>query len=499
MKNKYVLLFAIAITLIISLPSYSGGPLTVRKGKAITYKKKPFVYRYDLGNLGMFSNQEAVDLSESLFSIYEDIPTSTIVLKQDSPGFLKEDLTADNIGNIIQPKTIMDLVGYTPIIFDDDGSILDLFAGSGASNQILGFAGPVLTILNNGKVKIDESRVVLNGKAVNGVIGIPGDNIDVDENTFKTTVLHEVGHAIGLDHSQINDEALLSPDPGVRETVPLMFPVALSSKFDLRRDDISSVSLLYPNESELAKFGQIKGFVFQADGKTPVLGANIIARNVNDPENEAISCVSDFLTRKTGEFNLFAVPPGDYKIEIEPINTRFVGGSGNAGSGVGPYATSLSDESFASFVPEGFFTGFNLPVTSEEDKALIVMVMAGEVVEDILVIANTSSEIIDFTLDGPGELELRKKKNKLVINFSLGIMSGEVNCKTMHNLNHKIKIKPESFDLNNDKNKQSIKVKLPKSLVKEVLSNGNSQTLSLKINCANGTEAIKEVLLKKPF
>ncbi len=382
MKKIIIILgFIFAFILTSEYQALAGGPLVVKGAMPITYGTRPFLYRYDKGTLGMFSNQEAIDIIEPLYMNWQAVPTGEIKFQRDNPGSLDFDVTASNFNSILNSP---DLLGYTPVIFDNDGKLLDAFLGNGAGSSVLGLSGPVT--VNSGPLvnQIAESQAIFNGRFVNGINSPSDPESSVD--SLKGTIIHETGHGIGLDHTQINLEAI---KPGatqaIRDAVPLMFPVAVNDLFIIRRDDASAVSFLYPNISELTKFGKIEGRVLRQDGKTPVQGANIIAKNINDPKLEAISCVSDFLTDGTGSFTLFAVPPGTYTIEIEPVDLSFTGGSG-----VGPYTTSTTDKSFQNPVPKGFYIGPNKSIVTDESKALRVTVAAGQTVSNVDIIGSTT-------------------------------------------------------------------------------------------------------------
>ena len=376
---------AIFLTLVFfatnNFPCFAGGPLVVKGGMSITYGTRPFLYRYDQGSLGMFSNAEIIAIIEDLYNDWETVSTTEVNFKRDTPGSLDFDVTAANFDSILNSE---DLLGYTPVIFDSDGSLLNAFLGSGAGNSVLGLAGPVTVSSGPLANQIAESQAIFNGRFIDGTD--TGSNPESTADSLKGTIIHETGHGIGLDHSQINLEAI---KPGatqsIRDTVPLMFPVAVNDLFLIRRDDASAISLLYPNQSQLGSFGKIEGKVFRKDGITPVQGANVIARSVDDPTLEAISCVSDYLTENTGLYTLFAVPPGNYKIEIEPIDLSFTGGSG-----VGPFTASTTDKSFQNPVPAGFYTGPDKPITTDETLALTVNVLAGQIISDVNIIASTT-------------------------------------------------------------------------------------------------------------
>lgn len=376
MRKSIFILVYLFVCLSFIPSSYAGGPLSISNGMALKYEGQ-IIYRFDRGSLGKFSNSEAVSLIEDLLKDIEGAEASSIDFKRDNPEFLTSDINSTNFEPILNTE---ELLGFSPIIFDNDGLIFDALNGQGASNFILGVAGPVTEPTST---MIEESIAIFNGKFINGINN--SSDRESDTSTFKGTIIHEFGHFIGLDHSQINVEAV---EPGASEeiinSVPLMFPVAVNSLFQEKRDDKSALALLYPDSEELKKLGSIEGKIFREDGLTPVLGANIIARKVDNPLNEAVSSISDFLEEGNGRFTLFALPPGDYTLEIEPVHSSFT-----SGSGVGPYTKSSTDLSFQNPVPKGFFTGANKPITSDKSQALIVMVVAGQKLTDQNIIAST--------------------------------------------------------------------------------------------------------------
>jgi len=381
MKRFYLLL--ILVFFITScLSAHAGGPLVIKNGMAITYGSRPLLYRFDLGTLGIFSNADARKLFEDRFMDWESVPTALNSFKRDNPDSLTFDVTANNFDPILNSK---DLLGYTPVVFDSDGSLLNAFLGNGAGNSVLGLSGPITVSSGPLANQIAESQAVFNGRFVDGINTLTNPESSTD--SFKGTIIHEFGHGRGLDHAQINVEAIKpASNQGLRDSVPLMFPVAVNDLFVIRRDDASAISSLYPNQSTINGFGTIEGKLFRQDGTTPVLGGNIIARSITNPTLEAISCVSDFLTQSDGFYKLYAVPPGQYTIEIEPIDLSFTGGSG-----VGPYTNSKTDISFQNPVPKGYYTGPNKPITSDKTQALTVTVTAGQAIKDANIIASQTA------------------------------------------------------------------------------------------------------------
>jgi len=323
------------------------------------------------------STDEAIQIFEEMFLEWENVSTTKIKFEEDDPQLIDKDIDQTNY---LPYFLTTQPLGYTPIIFDTNGSIIDKLYGENASLQFLGFGGPVFADRSG---HIIESLLIINGIWYNNIQ--TSSDPERSLNDFKTTIAHELGHVQGLDHSQINVNSLnLGATQELKDSVPLMFPIGISELPDLRQDDKSSVSLLYPNENGLTNFGIIKGKVFREDGNTPVLGTNVIARNLDDPTFVAISCVSDYLVDGTGSFSLTAVPPGKYTIEVEPINPLF---SGN--STVGLYAKNLCDSSFLYPVVKGYYSGPNSFTTADKDSASILDLEAGKTIDNINVIATT--------------------------------------------------------------------------------------------------------------
>jgi hypothetical protein len=215
----------------------------------------------------------------------------------------------------------------------------------------------------------------MNGKFQDG--SRTSSNLELTADEFDEAITHEIGHFLGLDHSQINLDLLLefaSPcDEDRLAGLPLMFPFAFCQARKtaglsiLSPDDLAWISTLYPNASTINSYGTISGTIFFADGVSQVQGANVIARLVDDPntpEDEsrrvAVSVVSGYLftgnpgqsvtaslpaagenntngdasgSRKPSLIGYYelSVPPGTYTVEVESVFEVFV-----AGSGVGP-------------------------------------------------------------------------------------------------------------------------------------------------------------------
>jgi hypothetical protein len=215
-----------------------------------------------------------------------------------------------------------------------------------------------------------SSAIVMNGAFQDGVS--KANNFELTPNEFDEAITHEMGHFLGLDHSQINLEVLLQNvypcDLDDLAGLPLMFPIAVcQARKDvglpvLSPDDVSWISTLYPNANTAGSYAIISGTIYFGDSVTPFQGVNVIARLADDPntpEDEsrrvAVSGVSGYLftgnpgqsvtaTISAAENNAngsssgsrnpaligyyqLAVPPGTYTVEVEAVYYGFVGGS----------------------------------------------------------------------------------------------------------------------------------------------------------------------------
>ncbi len=383
--RKYILFILIASIYVSANIANAAGPLLVNEnGAPVLWDiSQPVPFTPDQGSLGLLSNAEATQITRELFQLWEDVSTASITFQEE--GQLTQDITGDNVltfFNDLTPDT-------NPIIFDDDGSITDALKGVGANNVILGFAGPqfISRSFSGVSLNIVSGLAVMNGRFFDGLSN-PPDKALID---FRGTFAHEFGHYIGLAHTQVNLEQLFLS--GISKNVPLMFPFILNGIGEtLQKDDIASVSNSYPASSFSSSTSIIKGTVFLSNGVSQFQGANVIARNVSNPQANAVSSFSGLFhldpanpnsggssdAQLVGFYEISGLDPGDYIISIEQVEPTFTGGS-NVGSLENP-------------VPlPGLPEFFNATETNNDSNecASIVSVSAGEVVNNIDFIMDT--------------------------------------------------------------------------------------------------------------
>lgn len=383
--NKYLIPLIIFCNLLISSAALkAAGPIAINdKGVPATWSSfKPVAYQTDQSGLGSLSNAEAVQLTDELFQIWQNVSSATISFKNQ--GVLSLDITGSNVLKFLD--TVTQNFPVSPIMFDTDGSITDALLGSGANKETIGFAGIQWWIPSKGEIVVGIA--VMNGRFQDGDPLVP----DLTLTGFRGVFVHEFGHMIGMGHTQINlDQLYLIESTFAFEVsnVPIMFPIAVSEGETLLRDDIASVSTLYPSSEFVSSTGKIRGKVFLSDGITPFQGTDVIARNVANPVIEAVSSVSGFLhidpsdpslggssdQNLIGFYEITGLQPGEYIVSVEQIPTRFSGGSS-----VG----SLQEPVALPGIPE--FYNVNESSTDAVECASKVPVSAGSIVEDINII-----------------------------------------------------------------------------------------------------------------
>lgn len=210
--------------------------------------------------------------------------------------------------------------GLNPVIYDTDGLIIDALLGVGAKSSVLGFAGSAYFTAPT--CRYAEGRAVISGV------------LSVSDITMSLVIAHEIGHLIGMDHTQLDSTQGLAG-----ANYPLMYPIIFRSTATLHEDDVAAVSALYPGATLNSVYGQISGTFVLADGVTPVRGANLWATETTT--NKVYSIVSDYRLQNTGFFKLL-LPAGTYNLRAEAIESQFDGGSS-----VGPYSEVFpTDPSF---------------------------------------------------------------------------------------------------------------------------------------------------------
>jgi len=384
-KRKTIFLSSV---LFITSSATAGGPLAVFSNRAVVYRQTafPLTWRLDPGQLGSYSNAEAVRLVENAFSAWEQIVTAT-------PSFARGENFPDDI-TVSNYTTYWGKFddGINPVLLDSDGQMMDAIRGAGAKNNTLGLAVSAYFTSGPNAGFYAESEVLINGFLSNRAT----------LQQYFGVIKHELGHLLGLDHAQINKHEGIDGLASNDALVPLMFPISTTNT-EFTVDDIVSVSRLYPTPDFFNSRGALRGAIRRRDG-TFVRGANVIAINTVNP-TERYSSVTDYFGNAPGVFELRGLPPGNYFVLAEPIVENFTGGSS-----VGPYAKNRSDLSFLQPIPFEFYNGGSEShdhLADRPDEAVAVTVTANGVTENINFLANDPpNQILDQYFDAKAALFL---------------------------------------------------------------------------------------------
>jgi uncharacterized protein (TIGR03437 family) len=172
---------------------------------------------------------------------------------------------------------------------------------------------------------------------------------------FYTTAVHEVGHALGLQHTWTS--SAMSQDI-IRNT---------SRARPLDADDVAGISLLYGKANWQSDYGSITGRVTFSNGQ-PVGLASVVAIN---PTGPAVSA----LTFPDGTFRIDGLPPANYLLYVHPLppDAAPVDGTG---------IRLPVDNTGQTFAPSGAFGTVFYPGTTDVTQAQSITIVRGGLVTD---------------------------------------------------------------------------------------------------------------------
>jgi len=320
-----------------------------------------------------FTNEQGVARVEEALASWSAVPTSSFQAERagsfadiglggadgDITG-APEEFHTDAEGNVVHEIIGTDNGGGIHVVFDEDGSVMANVLG--APYGVLGVASPEWA---------DESTgVITEGWVFIGGAGTYYNDTGLQQ--MAGVITHELGHSFNLAHTQTNghvvlygNRAAVAPGPidcsahwavggeyrlpfpqgtgPTPEDVAVMYPyididpnvwanpTGEHQAVVSTAEDFAAISSIYPAPGFASSTGTISGHVTYPFSKNGIIGVNIVARNIDNPFQDAITVMSgDWndgiggAAQGAGEFTMHGLTPGaHYVVSVENI---FAGG-----------------------------------------------------------------------------------------------------------------------------------------------------------------------------
>ena len=316
-----------------------------------------------------FTNEQGVARVTDALDTWSSVPTSSFQAavagsfadigiggaNGDITG-AEEEFSTDSNGDVVHEVVGTVNGGGIHVMFDEDGSVMrDVM---GAPFGVLGIATP--------EWADEETGIITEGWAVIG--GANTYYNDTDLGQIAGVITHELGHSFNLAHTQTNGHIVFygnwdAVTPGPKSCsahwltggeyrlpfpqgsnpapsdVSVMYPYIDINPAEWNTptgehqaiastsEDFAAISAIYPSDGFAAQTGTVKGSVSYAFSNDGVIGVNVVARNIDNPWEDAITAMTgDWndgiagAAQGVGEFTLQGLTPGaQYVIHVENI------------------------------------------------------------------------------------------------------------------------------------------------------------------------------------
>ena len=267
-KGRWGLCLGVAVVLALNAGGermWAGGPRFVSGASGYSkagvmmawYTSQPLYYT-DAGDLSANVTHQQADAMVAAAANVWNVPTASLVLAQG--GVLAEDINASNTyfngSDVVFPADVQ-AANYQnvqiAVVYDYDGSVVDLLLGSGASDPSGCLQNGVLESVDQfGKsAVIQHAIIVLNGRCVGSA--------PQQLTQMQYQLARVFGRVLGLAWSQLNDGIFTGASQATKAQEafwPLMHPIdvrcalytyqCMQNAFTLRPDDLSALAQLYP-------------------------------------------------------------------------------------------------------------------------------------------------------------------------------------------------------------------------------------------------------------
>ena len=327
--------------------STAGGPVHVSPGGVASSWDETISLHPEVGTCGPHSRDEMISKLEENLSLWEEVEGAALSISLDD-SVVGVDIDGDNFSDFYSSGSSDSDAddGVNPVMFDDDGEIVRSLFGSPNEFFFLGFAGP-------DDFDDDEETIIAGEVLINCLCLLDEEvcsGIVFTEDDLHFTIVHEVGHMIGLDHTQVNQSvaegACDTEVDGDCDDLPTMYPESVDPADQLtpQRDDEVALLNLYGLSSldddyctvtgdlkdkngKALRCADIQGLTTDAaDSIAVVSGAlapndDIDGDTATDDDGECLDDCGEFILRGLS-------PEKEYSIVVKPVDASWIGGSG---------------------------------------------------------------------------------------------------------------------------------------------------------------------------